>query len=84
MGADFVLTTEAAEIIGVSPDTIRVWERSGRLPAHKTSRGVRLFGRADCIRLAQNREIAAYLLNFPPDVQPQPEKERDAVLTAPR
>jgi excisionase family DNA binding protein len=83
---EFLLTTEAAELIGVSPDTIRVWERCGRLPAaHKTSRNVRLFRREDCIRVAQNRATAAYLLSPPvPDDNPEPEKERDAVSTVPR
>ena len=52
---DPVLTTEAAHILKVSPETIRHWERIGILPAVKTERGVRLFDRRDVERLARER-----------------------------
>ena len=52
---DPVLTTEAARILKVSPETIRHWERIGILPALKTERGVRLFDRRDVERLARER-----------------------------
>jgi len=52
---DPVLTTEAARILGVSTETVRLWERKGILPAHKTTGGVRLFDRADVERLAAER-----------------------------
>lgn len=55
---DPVLTSEAARIIGVSSETIRAWEHSGRLPALKTGRGVRLFNRADVEQLAHDRRMA--------------------------
>jgi excisionase family DNA binding protein len=50
---DALLTSEAARILRVSAETVRLWERSGRLPAQKTGRGVRLFDRRDVLRLAQ-------------------------------
>ena len=53
---DPILTTEAARILHVSAETIRLWERRGRLPALKTERGVRLFDRRDVERLARERE----------------------------
>jgi excisionase family DNA binding protein len=53
---DPVLTNEAAVILGVSAETVRFWERTGRLPAVKTSGGVRLFNRCDIERLASERE----------------------------
>jgi excisionase family DNA binding protein len=53
---DPVLTTEAARILEVSPETIRQWERLGRLPALKTSRGVRLFSRRDVLALKARRD----------------------------
>jgi hypothetical protein len=56
--ADPVLTTEAARIIEVSVETIRTWERQGILPAVKTERGVRVFSRQNCIRLARQRRTA--------------------------
>ncbi len=55
---DFILTTEAAHVLGVSPETVRAWERLGRLPALKTARGVRLFDRLDVERLACERRPA--------------------------
>ena len=53
-----LLTTEAAQILKVSPETVRLWERNGRLPALKTSRGVRLFNRFDVERLRDARSVA--------------------------
>ena len=53
-----LLTTEAARILEVSPETVRLWERNGRLPALKTSRGVRLFKRSDIERLRDARSVA--------------------------
>ena len=50
-----LLTNEAAQLLGVSPETVRQWERTGRLPAMKTLGGVRLFNRCDVERLAQSR-----------------------------
>ena len=51
---DLILVTEAARIVNVSSDTIRVWERTGQLPAIRASR-VRIFLRADVERLARER-----------------------------
>jgi excisionase family DNA binding protein len=45
--SDLVLTSEAARILGVSAQSVRQWERSGRLHATKTAGGVRLFSRTD-------------------------------------
>jgi DNA-binding transcriptional MerR regulator len=53
---DPVFATEAARIIDVSVETIRTWEKTGKLPALKTARGVRVFDRRDCVRLARERE----------------------------
>jgi excisionase family DNA binding protein len=50
-----LLTSEVAQMLGVSEGTVRVWERSGRLRATKTARGVRLFDRRDVERLARER-----------------------------
>lgn len=54
--SDFLLTNDAARRLNVSPQTIRVWERAGRLPAVKTERGTRLFDRRDVEQLARERE----------------------------
>jgi len=52
---DFILTSEAARICGVSAQSIRAWERVGRLTAMKTAGGVRLFRRADVEELKRAR-----------------------------
>ncbi len=56
-----LLTNEAAYILKVAPDTVRYLERTGHLPALKTSTGVRLFDRRDVesLRLARERQAAA-------------------------
>lgn len=53
---DIVLTAEAARIAGVVPATIRWWEKTGRLPAERTSDGVRLYRRGDVERVARERQ----------------------------
>lgn len=81
MDSDFLLTAAAAKVLQVSSEMVRVLERSGRLKALKTSTGTRLFRREDVVRLAQEREAAAYLLNPPELVE---EKERDTEPSVPR
>jgi molybdopterin-binding protein len=49
---------EAAEILGVSPDTVRRWTLSGRLPAERTPGGQRTVWRADVAKLAAERRRA--------------------------
>ena len=55
----FVLVGEAAHILHLSPDMVRYLERTGRLPALKTGRGVRLFERGAVLRLAAARKAQA-------------------------
>jgi excisionase family DNA binding protein len=47
---------DAATILGISPDMVRVLHRQGRIQAFRTPRGMRLFRRADVERLARERE----------------------------
>ncbi len=54
-------TTDAARIAGVAANTIRLWERLGRLPALRTASGVRLFARADVERVAAERQLPAVI-----------------------
>lgn len=49
---------EAAEILGVSPDTVRRWAQSGRLPSERTAGGQRTVKRADVADLAAERRGA--------------------------
>jgi excisionase family DNA binding protein len=49
---DIMLTAEVARFLGKSPETIRVYERRGKLRAMRTRGGVRLFRREDVQQLA--------------------------------
>jgi DNA-binding transcriptional MerR regulator len=42
---------EAAQIAGVSPTTVRLWERNGLVSSHRGSNGYRYFSEADLQRL---------------------------------
>ena len=50
-----LLTHEAAQVLGVTPDSIRAMERRGVLRAKRVGH-VRLFARRDVGRLAAERE----------------------------
>ena len=52
---DLMTTGEAARLLRLSPDMVRWLEREGRLPALRTTNGVRLFRRCDVERLATER-----------------------------
>lgn len=64
---EYLLTNDAARVLGVAPQTVRMWERSGRLHAVRTGGGVRLFTRADVTaladRLSETRRSAKQALN---------------------
>jgi DNA-binding transcriptional MerR regulator len=53
-----LLTSEVARELGVTPETVRTWERRGVLPAKRTVSGVRLFARGDVDRLIRRRRVA--------------------------
>jgi excisionase family DNA binding protein len=45
---DYVMTAEAAEILGVAQNTIRKWAAQGKIPMHRNpANGYRLFKRSD-------------------------------------
>lgn len=50
---------DAAVLLGLSPDMVRVLHRQGRLQAYLTPRGLRLFKRQDVERLADERSRRA-------------------------
>ena len=46
--SEYVKVAEAAEILGVSQNTVRAWAENGKLPAHRNpANGYRLFRRGD-------------------------------------
>ena len=55
---DRIRLGEAAEILGVSPDTVRRMTATGQLTAERTSGGQRTVARADVVRLAAERRRA--------------------------
>lgn len=45
---EYVKVAEAAEILGVSQNTVRAWAANGKLPSHRNpANGYRLFRRVD-------------------------------------
>lgn len=52
---DLLAVGDAAVILNLSPDMVRVLERQGRLRAYRTPRGMRLFLRSDVEKLARSR-----------------------------
>lgn len=66
--SDLLLTSEAARLLGVSAQTLRVWDGADRLrPAMRTANGVRLYARGDveAMRRALDEQR--------PAVEPSPE-----------
>jgi len=53
--APLLSTSEAAEILGVTSQTIRNWDDRGTLPAVRTPKGYRFFNRAQVEALAEQR-----------------------------
>lgn len=51
-----LLTSQAARLLAVSSETVRLWERTGQLRAVRVVGGLRLFQRVDVERLARERE----------------------------
>jgi excisionase family DNA binding protein len=46
--SDYVKTAEAAEILGVSQNTLRAWAKAGKIPVRRNpANGYRLFKRSD-------------------------------------
>jgi excisionase family DNA binding protein len=52
---DLLTPSDAARVLGLSADSVRVLSDSGRLPAMRTISGRRLFRRMDVDRLALQR-----------------------------
>lgn len=46
--SEYLLTADAAEMLGVSQNTLRAWAADGKLPMHRNpANGYRLFRRID-------------------------------------
>ena len=45
---EYVLTAEAAKVLGVSQNTLRAWAETGKIPMHRNpANGYRLFRQSD-------------------------------------
>jgi hypothetical protein len=53
--AEFLLTNDVARFLKTSAESVRKWERLGRLRALRTEQGVRIFHREDVERFARER-----------------------------
>ena len=51
-------TNDVAKLLNVAPDTVRSYERTGRLAALRTTSGVRLFHRGDVEQFLAKRKEA--------------------------
>jgi len=49
---DLLTVSDAARVLNRSADTVRTYERQGKLPAQRTRGGLRLFKASDVERLA--------------------------------
>lgn len=53
---ELLTVTDAAKVLGVSGDAVRLYERQGKLPAQRTRSGQRLFSASDVEALAAQRQ----------------------------
>jgi excisionase family DNA binding protein len=57
--SDYVKTAEAAEILGVSQNTLRTWASAGKIPVHRNpANGYRLFKRSDLEKFLRTVEAS--------------------------
>lgn len=55
--SEYVKVAEAAEILGVSPGTVRTWAADGKIPMHRNpANGYRLFKRDELLRFLDEIE----------------------------
>jgi excisionase family DNA binding protein len=58
--SDYALTAEAANILGVSQNTVRTWAKDGKIPMHRNpANGYRLFKRRDLEQFLKRIERSA-------------------------
>ena len=53
--SEFLATSEVARILGISSEMVRYLERVGKIKAHKTPGGMRIFEREEVERVASER-----------------------------
>jgi len=75
--SEYVLAAEAARILGVSVNTVRIWARHGKIPHHRNpANGYRMFQRKDLETfLAEAAKPVVVQRNRPTDNEVQAEWE---------
>jgi excisionase family DNA binding protein len=58
ISAEHLPVSAAAALIGISADTLRRWEKAGRITAVRTPTGHRRFRRTDVLELLTAGEVA--------------------------
>ncbi len=66
--SEYVLTKEAAEILGVSQNTLRTWAEDGRIPMHRNP--------ANGYRLFKHKDLDAFLREVEESAQTQTKRKR--------
>lgn len=67
MTTDLLTTLDASRLAGVSPETIRLWRRSGRLvPAVRVKSGLALYTSQDVERVVAERRCKSAQVNQRP------------------
>lgn len=57
--SEYVKTAKAAEILGVSQNTLRTWASAGKIPVHRNpANGYRLFLKADLEKFLRKVEAS--------------------------
>jgi excisionase family DNA binding protein len=60
---DYVMTADAAKILGVSQNTLRGWARDGKIPMHRNP--------ANGYRLFRHKNLLAFLKKIERSVKPK-------------
>jgi MerR family copper efflux transcriptional regulator len=68
--SDYLRISEAAEYLGVSPNTLRNWERRGKIEAHRHP--------VNSYRLFKKEELDALLNQVQEADEPKPKRPRKA------
>ena len=68
--SDYLRVSEAAEYLGVSPNTLRNWERAGKIEAHRHP--------VNSYRLFKKEELDALLKQVQEPDEPKPKRPRKA------
>lgn len=55
--SDYLLTAEAAKLLGVSQNTVRTWAGAGKLPVRRNpANGYRLFRKTELVKFLKKLE----------------------------